>query len=178
MAGIWYLRSPDAMERYVKPLPEFTRDLGGVMGAYLSVEQMVFREKPSRNNSEGLYLFGQAAWSPHLWDVAYQGTLGVLYQGLIPYRPHDVLGLGITVAGFSEQLSMPMSMDGEVNNGGWEMTGREVLIVIFYKRRWSRFLTLQNGFQYIINPRGITRPQNLLRQKSVLAYSLQLELHF
>jgi porin len=68
----------------------------GESGWYVSCDQMVYKERPGADDGQGLGLFFRYGYAPddysaveHFWSCGFQ------YQGPIPGRDGDVLGLGV-----------------------------------------------------------------------------------
>jgi len=68
----------------------------GAWGAYVSADQLILREGPDEEGSQGLGLFARYGYAPddfseveHFWSAGFQ------YRGPIPTRDDDSLGMGI-----------------------------------------------------------------------------------
>jgi len=109
-------------------------------GFYAEFEQMVFKEKPDSEDSQGLTVLGQFGWAPPKKTEMskYFGT-AVAYKGLIPNRNEDLFGVGINFANFSKRL-------GHIKN--------ESVLEVFYKICLTPWLYIQPDFQYINKPFG------------------------
>jgi len=98
--------------RYLDPATEESRK--GESGWYASVDQMVFRESADNESSQGLGLFARYGYAPddysgveHFWSV------GAQYQGLIPTRDDDVLGIGLAQGKLGRRTRRTTRYDNE-----------------------------------------------------------------
>lgn len=144
--GVWY--DPQRKER-------FFNDLGGRRrhiptrrddaGFYLSLDQTVYLENPEvRGDTQGLGLFLRYSFArddvnelDHFWSFGGQ------YQGLIPQRDADVLGLGVAQGHFSNRIALT----------GADPT-RETVIELYYNAEIFPWLHLSPDVQWLIDPGG------------------------
>ena len=67
----------------------------GQSGAYVSVDQMVYKESANPDDTQGLGLFARYGYAPdHYSEVEHFCSCGLCYQGLVAGRDDDVLGIG------------------------------------------------------------------------------------
>ena len=67
----------------------------GEAGAYVSCDQMVYKELADEEDTQGLGLFVRYGYAPDDYsEVEHFWSAGLQYQGLIPSRDDDVLGIG------------------------------------------------------------------------------------
>lgn len=112
----------------------------GNHGAYLGLDQMLWKESWDAEDSQGLGLFLQYGWSPEsLNEVPHYFGAGLLYKGLLPGRDEDTTGLGLGQVTFSTFLPV---------------RSNETAVELFHKMRLTPHLTLQPDLQYIANPDG------------------------
>ncbi|MFW6107128.1 MAG: carbohydrate porin [bacterium] len=71
------------------------RSAKGESGWYASLDQMVYKERADAEDSQGLGLFARYGYAPdHYAEVEHFVSGGLAYEGLVPGRHGDVLGLG------------------------------------------------------------------------------------
>jgi len=115
-----------------------TRGHGGV---YLSLDQMVWRERAAAD--DGLGLFARLGWSePQTSRTAWFWSLGGRYLGALPRRDEDVLALGFygTVASGVYRREIDAAF------------GQETGIELYYRMTLLPWLAVTPNFQYIFNP--------------------------
>jgi len=140
--GLWY--DPQPKERYINDLggrlrPRSQRD---DIGFYLSFDQAVYRESPGSDQGLGLFLrYGFA--NEHVNEIAHFWSLGGQYQGLIPDRDDDVLGLAVAQGMLTNKLRY---YD--------ESPGQETVFEAYYNIEVTDWLNVSPDVQYIINPGG------------------------
>ncbi|HRX85118.1 MAG TPA: carbohydrate porin [Phycisphaerae bacterium] len=144
--GMWY--DPRSKER-------FFNDLGGRrrhvpsrrddVGFYLSLDQTVYVENPKEvGDAQGLGVFLRYSFAhddvneiDHFWSAGGQ------YQGLLPTRDADVLGLGIAQGHFSNRIGLT-----------GDEPSRETVIELYYNAEVLPWLHVTPDFQWIVNPGG------------------------
>jgi len=115
----------------------------GHPGAYLSFDQLAFREGP--DSEQGLGLFARFGWADEdVNRVAWFWSVGARYLGLAPTREADVLGLGIYQAIGSERYRDLQDRDFEGETG----------IEVYYQIAALRWLALTPDLQIILDPGG------------------------
>ena len=136
--GVVYDPRPRARFSY----SEFDRrPHGDDYGVFVSVDQMVFRERSE--DEQGLGLFGRFGYrTPATIRIARFWSAGVSYTGLIPLRDRDVLGLGVA---FERSSRLYRSrVDDELDN--------ESAYELYYAIRIAEWLVVTPDVQYIDNP--------------------------
>jgi porin len=113
----------------------------GHVGAYLSVDQLAWRERA--DGHEGLGLFARAGYAdPTVNRVAWFWSVGFEYVGAIPGRNRDVLGVGsyqaIGSASYRDRIDRRFE--------------RETGIECYYALRALGWLVITPDFQYIVDP--------------------------
>jgi porin len=116
------------------------RDRGHV-GAYLSFDQLAWREHAG--GREGLGLFARAGYADRAVNrVAWFWSVGFEYVGALPGRDRDVLGLG------SYQAIRSATYRDAVDSRFERETGIE----FYYALRALGWLVITPDFQYIVDP--------------------------
>lgn len=139
--GLWY--DPQPKEMYFNDLngelpARYKRD---DVGFYTSFNQMVYRENNQDDQGLGLffrygYAHSDANFLEHFWSIGGQ------YQGLVPTRDDDVLGLGVAQGFMTSDLAY---YDGY-------NPGRETVFELYYAIKITKWLTLSPDVQYIMDP--------------------------
>jgi porin len=115
-------------------------------GWYMGAEQMVLKENKDADDTQGLTLLGQLGWKPHdRSEVSRYWSLGTQYQGLIPGRDNDLIGMATANAGFSSRLK------GIEDDGRY---GAESVLEFYYKVQLTPWLAIQPDMQVIMHPNG------------------------
>lgn len=114
--------------------------VGGNYGFYTTLNQMVFKEKADKDDSQGLSLFLQVSWAePSRAELDLYTGCGLSYKGLIPGRDSDSFGLGLASVRYS----------GNVEGVG----GRsEATVETFYKIQITRWCFVEPDFQFVFHP--------------------------
>jgi porin len=128
----------------------------GNYGIYGIVDQMVYREKGDRPESdEGLGVFfrgGNALDDRNLVSLQLMG--GTHYKGLIPGRDEDIVGLGVTHVEIGDHVR---KFDSDTNGfSGTTSPVRdfETAIEFTYRVAIAPWWAVQPDFQWIIHPGG------------------------
>jgi len=132
--GMWY--DPQPKERLDGPGYERND-----VGMYLSFDQMLLREAGAGDDEQGLGVF--ARWGiadDDVNTVKHFLALGTQYQGLIPARDEDVLGLAVARGWLSD------AADPRVD--------RETVFELYYNARLAGWVSLTPDVQYVCNPAG------------------------
>jgi porin len=119
-------------------LPESER---GHVGAYLSFDQVAYREPG--NDEQGLGLFARFGYADaDVNPVSWFWSLGLQYRGLLPGRPDDVLGLGSYQAIGSSRFRDAVAPDFD----------RETGVELYYCFDPLPWLAVTPDLQYIVDP--------------------------
>jgi porin len=119
----------------------------GNSGGWLIGDRMLLKESYGAEDTQGLAAFAMYSWTQedrNLFDSSI--ATGLVYNGLVPGRDDDLVGVGVAVANLSDDLR-----ESELRNGTLLQT-REIATEVFYKCRLTPALTLQPEMQYITNP--------------------------
>jgi porin len=110
-------------------------------GAYLIIDQELFREKGNPENGLGAFL--QVSYMPADYNMNnFYFGFGLNYTGLIPNRPNDILGLGYAHAAISK-IFRSVNTEADAFEGAIEFT---------YKCFLNEHFVLQPCVQYLLNP--------------------------
>ena len=132
--GMWYSGQP--LEK-VNGSGDMMRDK---VGMYLSFDQAIWKENADKDDTQGLGAFFRYGLSDSdVGDPKAFYSAGVQYQGLIPTRDDDVLGIGWATGARSRQ---------------GEATGDESVIEAYYNIQVTPWLNVGPSVQYISNPGG------------------------
>jgi len=114
---------------------------GDDYGAYISVDQLVYRERPE--DEQGLGVFGRFGYkTPETNRVARFWSTGLSYTGLIPQRERDSLGFGVA---FQRSSFLYRSrVDDQFDN--------ETAYELYYAIRIAEWLVVTPDVQYLDNP--------------------------
>ena len=117
----------------------------GNRGAYVLVDQRVYRESP--DSDQGLSMFMRAGIANYKVNQlsGYRGG-GLVYTGLFGGRDEDQLGLAVATAVNGTVFKQAQS------NAGAPVDGTEIAIEMTYAAQISPVFTVQPDIQYIINP--------------------------
>ena len=120
-------------------------DLGGPdrhksQGAYLLAERSLLPEAadPSQGLA-GFVRYGVASDKVNVLD--WSGSVGLIYQGLIPERDDDIAGIAITV----NHAGKPFRASGTFDT-------QEVDLEASYRMQVKPWLAVQPTLQYVVNP--------------------------
>lgn len=124
----------------------------GDFGLYAIADQMLWRVPGMVD--QGLYAFARVSMSPGDRNpVGFYADGGFTYKGVIPDRPHDMLGIGFAYAKISKRAR---ALDRDARAFGMSLPARssEALLEITYQLQIVRGWTLQPDFQYVWRPGG------------------------
>ena len=131
--GFWY--DPQDKDRHSGSIK---RD---DMGIYLSFDQTVLKENTDAEDPQGLGLFARWGWADKsVSEVKCFWSVGAQYQGLIPTRDDDVLGLGVA--------------QGRLVRDAGFTADRETVMEIYYGIQVTPWFSVAPSVQYIFNPGG------------------------
>jgi porin len=131
------------------------REHSGQEGFYLIFEQMFYRN-PGRDS--GLSGFVTFVLSPDedKSSIPYYLNGGLIYEGLLPCRPHDKTALGFYSAWFSERQRSAQKAAGLASQTN------ETNIEFNHQIQITPYLYLRPNLQYVIKPNGLHRISNAL----------------
>ncbi len=110
-------------------------------GAYVSGDQMIFRE--GSKDEQGLGVFGRFGFRDAETNrVARFWSAGLMYRGLVPGRDEDVLGFGFSLARGGEEYR------ARVNRA----FDNESVYELFYAVQVAPWLVVTPDVQYVDNP--------------------------
>jgi porin len=120
----------------------------GNSGFYILLDQMMYREKAEAD--EGLYGFGVFVLSPDQQEntFPYFYSLGLVYQGLLDFRPQDKTALGVTTGWFSDKLG-----DAQ-HDAGLERQTAETVVELNHQIQLTPAIYVRPDIQYVIRPSG------------------------
>jgi carbohydrate-selective porin OprB len=134
--GLWYDPQPKAHSGSDEA---YRNDVG----AYTSVDQVLFKENDDPEDSQGLGVFARFGCTDSKRnDIATFWSAGVQYQGLWRGRDDDVLGLAFAQGLFSDEALAPFTDD------------YESVVEFYYSIHVAPWVTVSPDAQYITNPGG------------------------
>lgn len=142
---VGYLHHFDRFTDYNSP-PDALRTVTGNDGIYLLLDQSIYREPGS---TQGASIFVRAMGAPpgrNLIDAYLDG--GIAYQGLLPGRPLDTIGLSAVYAHISPAVTRQDSASGAFPL----VRDYQALIEATYQYVVCNGFTLQPDFQYVFHP--------------------------
>ncbi len=111
------------------------------VGFYLSVDQVVCKENADADDSQGLGLFARyGVADSSVNEVKSFWSVGGQYQGLIPTRDDDVLGVGVG--------------QGSLSGSAGFSASHETAVEAYYSIQITPWLNVTPSVQYIANPGG------------------------
>lgn len=135
------------------------RNFNSHYGFYAGFSQMVFKENKDEEDSQGLTFHGQFGYTPgDRSEISHFYSSGLSYQGLIPHRNEDFIGIGFATADLSKNLKIT------------ENKTVETALEVFYRIQLTPFLAIQPDLQFIFNPYGI--------EKNALAIGVRTIINF
>ncbi|MGC1308559.1 MAG: carbohydrate porin [Phormidesmis sp.] len=128
----------------------------GNAAVYALADQMLYAEPDSR--SQGLTSFLKTVYTPYedINMVDFHASGGLAYEGLIPGRDRDVLGLAIAYSQISEGLRQ------RDRAAGTSVRGAETVVEAIYSADITPWWTLIGSAQYIIEPSGFSDRKDAL----------------
>ncbi len=138
--GVWYDPQP-------KPRHHGLSSKRDDVGAYVSIDQMVWKEQPDPEDSQGLGVFARYGFADSdVADIRNFWSVGGQYKGPVPTRDQDVLGVGFARAALVERA-------------GYDR-GYESVLEVYYSAQLTGWMTVSSSFQYIWNPGGVSGVSN------------------
>ena len=115
---------------------------------YAMADQMLYAEPGSR--TQGLTGFLKTVFTPYedINTVDFHVAGGLTYEGLIPHRDRDVLGLAVAYTEISEGLREADRI------AGTSVRDAETVVELIYSADIAPWWNLIGSVQYIINPSG------------------------
>lgn len=143
-------------------------------GAYAVIDQTIYRDP--RDPNQGAAVFLRAAGMPgdrNLIDVYVDG--GITYQGLIPGRPSDTIGVSAAYGHVSPDIAQLDALAG-----GPLMLDYQALIEATYQYVVVPGFTIQPDFQYIFHPgaHGVADPVTGLPIRNAAIFGLRASVHY
>lgn len=118
----------------------------GDTGFYANFDQLLWKENNNPKDKQGFGIFGRYGFAhgdynklEHFWST------GAQYEGLIPTRDKDVLGLGVAQGIMSRQFR------NEINS----RADRETVYELYYAIEVTPWLQITPDVQVITNPGGL-----------------------
>ncbi|MEO0770692.1 MAG: carbohydrate porin [Cyanobacteria bacterium J06649_4] len=117
---------------------------------YAIADQMLYAEPDQR--IQGLTGFAKLLYTPYedINTIDFHGSAGLSYEGLIPGRDRDVLGLAVAYSQISDGLR---DADRIANTS---VRGAETVAEMIYSADIAPWWTLIGSVQYIIDPGGFS----------------------
>ena len=128
----------------------------GNFATYFMVDQMVFRESPDpRDRTQGLNVFFKTTIAPKqdINTISLNITGGLVYEGLIPGRDRDVLGLGISYSQFSDGIRTYDRQSKQLNPN-IDIRDAETVLEFVYVTQVTPWWYLIGSIQRIFQPSG------------------------
>jgi porin len=120
----------------------------GNSGYYILLDQMFYREQEAQD--QGLYGFVVLVLAPdeNENEIPYFYSAGLIYQGLLDFRPQDKTTIGMTTGWFSDKLS-----DAQ-HNAGLERQNAETVFEINHQVQVTPAVYVRPDLQYVYRPNG------------------------
>lgn len=113
----------------------------GASGLYASLDQMVYKEQAEAGDAQGVGLFFRCGHAPERFsELKCFWSLGAQYQGLVPGRDDDVLGLGFACG----RLGSPSRRDARRSG--------EAVAECYYKVALAQWAALTLDLQCVRHP--------------------------
>lgn len=115
----------------------------GTRGAYLTLDQRVWKENDEDGDAQGIAAFLMWGWTePATSPIEAHLGGGVAWRGLVPGRDGDELGLGASWVSAGDALDPPSPRD------------HEVAVEAYYAAPIAGWLVAQPDLQWITSPLG------------------------
>jgi len=132
-----------------KPASQRGRRHEGNYGLYAVLDQVVYRRSEGAE-AGGVSVFIRAVVSPSDRNQIHAyADAGLVLTGIVPRRPHDVIGIGVAYTGLSDEAAVFHAPPGACFNQNCE-----ALLELTYAAEITPRWTLQPVVQYIHNPGG------------------------
>jgi porin len=144
----------------------------GNYGLYVVLDQLLYRW-PGRGDASAASMFLRVVASPSDRNrIHAYADAGVVFTGVVPHRPNDVLGIGFAYSGLIEE---PL-----LRGGSWACIGRncEFLLEINYAAEIMPGLVLQPLLQYIHNPGGGLSRTHDHRMEDALIFGVRTAINY
>jgi porin len=123
----------------------------GDAGVYMSFDQLVYRERPG--HAQGLGLFARYGYrDPNVNAVSHFWSVGAQYEGPLPRRDADVVGLGTYTAHASPDF----------RQAGHPNVRHETGFELYYSIEVLPWLQVTPDVQFIVNPGARRSVENAL----------------
>lgn len=143
--GWWY--DPRPKEKFKDTLGgrlRVNRESGDV-GVYLGFDQLVWKENADPKDTQGLGVYARYGHAHgDVNQISDYWSAGISWQGLIPERDKDVLGISVAQAILSEQFRNEVRRRGD----------RETVYEVYYSYFVNEWLIVSPDLQVITNPGG------------------------
>jgi porin len=134
--GVWYDPQP-------KSCTDSEREYRDDAGVYLSLDQLLFKESPAPEDTQGLAAFARYGYADGKRnDLTDFWSVGVQYQGLLETRDDDVIGLGFAQGLFTDNMSAPFTAHSEK------------ALELYYSIAATPWMALTPDLQYLRHPGG------------------------
>ncbi len=134
--GMWY--DPQPKERFRNGT--IKRD---DIGVYLSFDQQIWKE--NKTDDQGLGLFNRYGWADReVNEIGCFWSVGGQYQGLIPRRDDDVLGVG-----FAQGIISDFNRDNK-------SASYEAAFEVYYNAQITGWMSVTPSVQFVRNPGGVS----------------------
>ena len=126
------------------------RSFSGNNGYYTLLDQMLYREKPEAE--QGLYGFFVFILAPDQRHnvFPYFTSAGLVYQGLLDFRPDDKTALGIANGWFSDKIRNAQ------HRAGVEKQSTETILELNHQIQITPAIYVRPDLQYVIKPNGFS----------------------
>jgi porin len=142
--GTWF--DPTRKKRFFDTLDGLRAERydSGDWGFFVGFDQMVWKEKDDPEDKQGIAIAGRYGYAhgevnkiEHFWALAAQ------YEGLIPTRDEDVLGIGVGQGILADEYRRVHAR-----------ADRETVYELYYSIKLAPWLTISPDLQYITNAGG------------------------
>jgi porin len=147
-------RDVNGDNRFVTGLPG--RSFSSNDGYYTLLDQMFYREKPEAD--QGLYGFFVFVLAPdqNHNQFPYFTSAGLVYQGLLDFRPEDKTTLGVANGWFSDKISNAQ------RGADQRKQSAETILELNHQIQITPAVYVRPDLQYVINPNGFSNIDNAL----------------